>query len=266
MNTIANTLNSIATKIVSGVRMLVAGIMAMAGFIVKLFKDIALLMWEFGQWFIGMLKAFANKIVQAFKFVIKTISWVTVKALEIVVGFFVDVAEKLLGVSLGDGALSVNIDTPRGYFRFYLDTKELYYEEFGDTLWSIIITLYFSRYNARIGETWWVNITFAIPGILVFASRINMDTYPASELYASTLKTTRQAVTNSLAYNVTLAILHRIAIIWSIVNSLGLGSAVATLAAFIVGTLWHTKATAPVNVMGYLLSIGVYLAILGATF
>ncbi len=54
--------------------MLVAGIMAMANFVVNFFRDIALLLWEFGQWFIGMLKQFANMIAQVLKFILKIIA------------------------------------------------------------------------------------------------------------------------------------------------------------------------------------------------
>lgn len=67
MNATANILRCVASAIVAGVRMLVAGIMAMVNFIINFFKDLALLLWEFGQWFVGMLRDFVDRVAQALK-------------------------------------------------------------------------------------------------------------------------------------------------------------------------------------------------------
>ena len=99
MNTAESIARGIATKIVEGVRMLAAGIMAVANFIAKLFRDIALLLWEFGQWFIGILKELANGIVDAFRKVLEATSWV-LRGIIMLIIEAIKTAMKTLGINV----------------------------------------------------------------------------------------------------------------------------------------------------------------------
>lgn len=179
MSTVSGVLRGVASAFASGVRMLVAGIMAVVDFVVKLFKDLALLLWEFGQWFIGTLKNFVGRVAQALKIMIKAVAWIMVKAMELMIRAIKYVIENIIGIGLGSDLISLEARISGGVLEIRVWTLNYYYWEFGDRLPSMAFQLYFSKYYDWLSRGMFFNMTIVVPGIPVFMIRVNMDCYPA---------------------------------------------------------------------------------------
>ena len=141
--TIKNVANGIASAIADGVRMMIAGIMAMVDFVVKLFKDIALLMWELGQWLIGVLSSAWDRITSTFKEILKAASWV----LKGIIMLVIEAAKKVLktiGVNIGGGFGTLEaelINTERDKIKVKIYTEKHQWQNIGTELYSVFVKI-----------------------------------------------------------------------------------------------------------------------------
>ena len=182
MQTIINTLEGLATAIMEGIRMIAAGIMAAANFIAKIFKDTLLLLREFGQQFIGMLKRTANKIAQTFKFLLKTTAWLIARA----VMAFLSMLKNLIPISPKTVSRQmpeyIRLETQLATLTIYM--AELKVDEIECELYHLIIELSISPGNTTPNSPLSITLTAKIPLIPNLPSKIQYNT--------STTKTERE--------------------------------------------------------------------------
>ncbi len=255
INTITTTLETafralqgFVGKIMEGVRLLAAGIMAVAGFIGKLFRDFLHMLMEFGQYVLGVIKKIVNVILRVLKFILWVISWIIVKGLEILVSFVLGVAKRGFGVGV---ARSLIIHASYGSLVFDVRAVERYIDEFGGELWCLRILVGYDVSVEGVDQSLGFNLTMVLPGIFVFSPHLFLDFYPTSEVgdsegFKDTFDRVKERVAEIVSVVLSLASLTGVATagaytIWAVGKSKNYAALIATLGVVISSLFSNVK-------------------------